>query len=133
MIKSSGREEDIYHYLNKYNCLYDIKKLATIFYRYKMLWLAMKNSRTSSFINNMRRLAVKYHKPAKIKILDTITNPSFIVDENVISEVKKELKNVTIYKKISILNAISYRLAKPDSIAYVIRNGSIYYKEIDNK
>jgi hypothetical protein len=105
-----------------------INNLASIFYRYKNLWLAMKNSNNAHTINKLRRLAPVYHKPMKKKILDKITSEDVDVDE-----VKKELSNVTTFKKISLFNALSYRFASPKAIVYKVRNGKSFAKEYTHK
>ena len=105
-----------------------MNKLASIFYRYKNLWLAMKNNENAYIINKMRRLAPTCHKPVKKGVLDRIT--SECVD---IEEVKLELDKVTTFKKVSLFNALSYRLASPDSIVYKIRNGKSFAKPYTQK
>lgn len=105
-----------------------INNLASIFYRYKNLWLAMKNCNNAHIINKMRRLAPAYHKPMEKKILDKITSEAVDVDE-----VKHELHNVTTFKKVSLFNALSYRLSSPDSIVYKVRNGKSFAKEYHAK
>ena len=104
-----------------------LANLASIFHRYKPLWLAFK--KRSPFItktvNKMRKLADEYHKPLKPKILDTVTsNPKINMDE-----LKRELQKITVFKRISLVNAILFRKSKPENIAYRIRNGKIFSEE----
>ena len=108
-----------------------IEKLAEVFHRYKPLWLAFKphSKFMTTTINKMRKLADKYHKPLTPKILDTITSNKKIDFD----ELKRELENVTVFKKISLVNAILFRTSTPESIAYMIRNGKIFAKEYDKK
>ena len=109
----------------------DATKLASIFYRYKKIFLAFKkaarnrgNRKFCSFINQIRRLANKYHKPQKEKILDIITHK--VVD---IATLEKELENVSIFKKISLANAILFRRNNPEYIIYLVRNGLAHVEE----
>lgn len=111
-------------YLDKYVNQYNICDLASIFYRYKNIWLAMKTYDNASIINKMRRLANKYHKPVEKGVLDRVTS-----EEVSIKDLKKELKKVTIFKKVSLLNSMSYRLSNPTSICYKIRNGRVFSTE----
>ena len=101
--------------------------LASIFYQHKKLWLTMKNKKNASIINKIRRLADKYKKPAKIGILDRITSDASIK----VTEVVEELKKVSLGKKVSLYNAMRYRQNCPESITYRIRNGKMFFKELD--
>ena len=102
--------------------------LAEVFFRFKLLFLALKsNKELIPLVNKLRKLANTYHKPKEIKILDRINSK-----ELDISEVKKELSGVSVFKKITLLNSLLYRLSNPDSIAYFIRNGRVFSKEFNN-
>ena len=108
----------------------DLVELAKVFKRYKPIFLAIKNSiaansELKSIINKIRRMSDTYHVPVKKKILDCITS-----NENIdIDELKKELNNVTTFKKVSLLNALLFRLNNPKFIAYFIRNGKAFVKD----
>ena len=102
--------------------------LAEVFFRFKLLFLALKsNKELIPLVNKLRKLANTCHKPKEIKILDRINSK-----ELDISEVKKELSGVSVFKKITLLNSLLYRLSNPDSIAYFIRNGRVFSKEFNN-
>ncbi|MBR1420013.1 MAG: hypothetical protein IJ575_03000 [Selenomonadaceae bacterium] len=119
-------EESVAPYFVRYK---DLTKLASIFYRFKPIWIAFKSESKvmSRVINRIRRLAVKYHRPVKPKILDTVTsNPDINLDE-----LRKELEEVTIFKRISIANAILFRMAWTESIVYFIRNGKAFATELN--
>lgn len=101
-----------------------LAKLAGIFHRFKPLWLAFKphSAYMKSTINKMRKLADRYHKPAPPKFLERLTSA-----ENVnLAQLKRELANVTTFRKVSLANAILYRQAAPQSIVYSIRNGKAF-------
>ena len=108
-----------------------IEKLAEVFHRYKPLWLAFKpySKFMKSTVNKMRKLADKYHKPLTPKILDNVTSNSQIN----VDELKRELEKVPVFKRISLANAILFRTAAPESIAYMIRNGKVFVEEYDKK
>ena len=108
-----------------------IEKLAEVFHRYKPLWLAFKphSKFMASTINKMRKLADTYHKPLAPKLLETVTSNSKIN----LDELKRELEKVTVFKKISLANAILFRTDAPESIAYIIRNGKVFVDDYDKK
>ena len=104
-----------------------LEKLAEIFHRFKPIWLAFKvhSAYLKKTVNKMRKLADKHHKPVKKKILETVTSAPKID----LNKLREELSKVTVYKKISIANALLYRAAAPESIAFYIRNGKVFVKE----
>lgn len=111
-------------YFSRYIERNGLKKLASIFHRFKPLWLAFKphSDYMKSTINKMRKLADKYHKPVKPQLLEHLTSSAEIN----LDELKTELAKVTPYKKVSLANAILYRQAAPDGIVYHIRNGKAF-------
>ena len=115
---------DFDEFFSKYIAENGIEKLAEIFHRFKPLWLAFKvhSPYMKKIVNKMRKLADKYHKPVEKKILETLTSAKKIDVE----KLKAELKKVTVFKKISIANALLYRAAAPESISYYIRNGKVF-------
>ena len=108
-----------------------IEKLAEVFHRYKPLWLAFKphSKFMKSTVNKIRKLADKYHKPLTPKLLDTVTASAKIN----LDDLKRELEKVTVFKRISLANAILFRAAAPDAIAYFIRNGKVFAEDYDKK
>ncbi len=126
-IVSSGSATNVYGYF----ATADFTELASIFYRYKLIFLAIKKAcpKAAYYINQIRRLANQYHRPVKKKILDRITSdPKIDFDD-----LKKELQKVTIYKKISLANAILFRRFDPKAIAYFVRNGRAFASEYNDK
>lgn len=113
--------------LNAYIEKYGFKPLAEIFYQHKKMWLILKNKGNATIINKIRKLADKYKKPFKKGVLDRLTNDSNIE----LSEIQKELKKVSLGKKVSAYNAMTYRQNYPESITYHIRNGKMFFKELD--
>ena len=108
----------------KYIAANGLGKLASIFHRFKPLWLAFKphSDYLKATINKMRKLADRYHKPLTPKFLEHLTSAASVD----IDELKRELANVTPYKKVSLANAIRYRMNAPKSIVYTIRNGKAF-------
>lgn len=103
------------------------KKMASIFYRFKPLFLAMKNKYNKTIINKIRKLAKIYHKPMEIDYFNSITQ----LKEIDIDKFKSELKKVNIFRKIRLLNSINYRMSGKKSILYKIRNGKGFATKIE--
>lgn len=112
------------------------EKLATIFYRFKPLFLAMKHSKISDEakhkINVIRRLAKKYHKPIGNAL--TVQNLSKFASENNWNAVDQTISKANNRQLIKCLNWISATLytqqhannQKEASAVYTIRNSKIY-------
>lgn len=98
--------------------------LASIFLRYKPLFLAMKKiSKNKTFFNRLRKQANKLHKPLPVDYLNSVT--SQLKNGNLdLDELKQKLENTTIFRKIRLANALSFRLNQNGSVVYRIRNGS---------
>lgn len=70
----------------------EIKKMSTIFYRFKPLFLAFKanlSHKNQHVVNKIRRLAVKNHKPMTIGVFESITDPKWSLDD-LITTAQKE-------------------------------------------
>jgi len=120
------RKDKVCAYFNKYIEENTMKPLASIFFRYKPLFLAFKCDETAKTINKLRKKANTYHKPKKSEILDIVTSCNSVD----INELKKELTSVTLFKKVSLMNALLLREnTENKSFVYVIRNGGVYAKE----
>ena len=98
----------------------EMKALASIFYRYKPLFLAFKTPETASVINKIRRLAVKYHKPQSANTIKNFVNLSSKEQVTIIAR-------ATNRELIKLYNA----LAVPSGTTrlFQIRNGKIWVRE----
>jgi hypothetical protein len=110
-IKLGDREEVSDLWFN-YEKMYNIAELATIFYRFKPLFLVFRegNVQIRKMINKIRRLARKYHEPMKEDYLNNVTakiNRGEYIDKNILIN---ELNKVNIFRKIRLLYALQYRL-----------------------
>lgn len=115
--------------LKKYISKNSINSLASIFFRNKELFLALKGDKeVNKIINKIRKLANIYHKPIKASILDNLAYTN-APKEKII----EKLDSITIYKEIRILNGLLYQLEGASSIVYKIRNGKSYAKKLSNK
>ena len=97
----------------------EMKALASIFYRYKPLFLAFKTPETASVINKIRRLAVKYHKPQSANTIKNFVNLNSKEQATIIAR-------ATNRELIKLYNA----LAVPSGTRlFQIRNGKIWVRE----
>lgn len=103
--------------------------LASIFYRYKPLFLAMKKiSKNKTFFNRLRKDAVKMHKPLPIDYLNSITQQ---IKSNSLDfeKLENKLKKASIFRKIRLAHSLNYRAQDSDYILFKIRNGKGFVKE----
>lgn len=103
----------------------EMKRLASIFYRYKPIFLAFKTPGTSSTINRIRRLAVKYHKPQSAL---TLKNFVALAREGKKDEVETLIARSTNRELIKLHNAINTWIIS-NSRVYQIRNGKMWVDE----
>ena len=111
---------------------YDIKKLASIFYRFKPLFLAFKNVHRDliPIINRMRKLAPKYHRPLSGLCVQNLID-MFISDVFSIDEIKKFAETIEVRDIFKLLNSIS-GIGNNVNI-YSIRNGRAFVKNNKKK
>ena len=112
--------------------------LASIFYRFKPLFLAFKKkinagyyystpvtSRNASVINKIRRMAPKYHTPLPESVMATMLSKAY--DLSVIDETATQMNTFQI---IRLMNTMVERLNHEDEkIMYVVRNGKMFVKD----
>ncbi len=105
--------------------------LASIFFRFKPLFLAMKSiSSNKTYFNQLRKKANKLHKPLPPDYLNSIT--SQIKQDNLnLETLAQKLGKATIFRKIRLAYALKYRLNACDSIVYTVRNGKGWATEFD--
>lgn len=143
LIKNKDSYEEIKKYENpdilvniliRYYKKFGFKKLSSIFNRFKPLFLSFKiNDDLSTIINRISKLSKKNHKPLKNDYLNSITCK---INNNVTikkKELEKELEKVNVFRRIRLLYALKFRLNKPTSILYKIRNGKSYTAKFRTK
>ena len=102
-----------------------LRRLSRIFYRFKPLFLAMKNRWTAHIINRIRRLAKANHTPFQIGFWENI-----ISTKRPISEVKAKLAEIDNFKKVRLLMLVNERIKFPTKTGlFQIRNGKMYVRE----
>lgn len=97
--------------------------LASIFYRFKPLFLALKSvSDNKTFFNHLRKRAIKLHRPMPEDYMNAVT--AQIKHRKLDFDVFRERVNkASTFRKIRLAYALSNRLQRGDSIVYRIRNG----------
>lgn len=126
-IKANANKPEVIALFDSYK--YGLENLASVFYRFKPIWLAFKVKKTSWLINKLRRLAMVYHVPVEPQFLDSLSNVAYNTEN--IKKAKQYLKKITIFRKLRILLALNYRVTGGNSIVYRIRNGKMYSTEIN--
>ena len=112
--------------------------LASIFYRFKPLFLAFKKtcntacyystsvtSKNAPVINKIRRMAPKYHTPLPESVMVTMLGK--VHDLDVVTETTTQMNTFQI---IRLMNTITERIDHIDEKAmYIIRNGKMFVKD----
>lgn len=110
----------------KYFDCANLEKLAEVFYRFKPLFLAFKSyDYCGPYINKIRRLAVKYHKPMNDV---NVQNVSKLFNEGRINDVEKVLAKASNRQLIKLYNYFCnlVKTSGKDVSLYNIRNGKSY-------
>lgn len=97
--------------------------LASIFYRFKPIFLALKSiSKNKTFFNRLRKKAIKQHQPAPEDYLNSITQQikQDVLDFN---ELARRVGQATVFRKIRLAQALQFRTTSCESVVYSIRNG----------
>lgn len=97
--------------------------LASIFFRFKPIFLAMKwVSQNKTFFNRLRRRANQLHRPLPEDYLNNVTSHIKSRDLD-LDRLFSKLENASIFRKIRLANALHYRRGITSSIVYRVRNG----------
>jgi len=128
--ESNGEVKPLF---DKYIANGGAKKLASIFNRYKPIFLAFRaNKDLRTTINLISKLSKTYHVQLREDPLATVTRDLAhgTFDGLKFAEFIRR-PQVTAFRKVRALNSIFYRMAAPsDSIVYRIRNGKSYATEL---
>lgn len=104
---------------------YSLEKCATIFNRFKPIWLAFKSNKDNiAAINRISKLSKVYHAPMPVDVLNTITAIEY--EEQ---QIKEALNGVNNFRKIRLLTALNTRINAADTFLYRIRNGTSFAKK----
>jgi hypothetical protein len=117
---------EIIKHLNKEQMI----ALASVFNRYKELFLAFKhNDDLAPIINKIGRLSKKYHKPMVRGYWETILHKA---PQEVNKTIHAEAAKATNFKLLQVMQSIRERLllaAGQGDNMYIIRNGKTFIKE----
>ena len=104
------------------------EKLASVFFRYKALFLAMKCDANKVIVNKLRRLADKHHKPFVPGFWETILSKPVSTLQFI-----SKLVDLSNFKKVRLIKAIDERLSDMSHKLYVIRNGKTHVEPVKPK
>lgn len=126
--KDDGVAADILESLNSEQ----LRGLSSIFYRFKPLFLAMRRNavehdrpKAKGVINEIRRLARRYHIPIKVGVLESILTANH--SPEIISSAIAEETN--LFKLIKLVNYLEQKINPSSYAVYLVRNGKVFIKE----
>ena len=105
--------------------------LASIFYRYKPIFLALKSiSKNKTFFNRLRKNAVKRHHPLPMDYLNSVTGQikNGVLD---FDELSRRVESASVFRKMRLAYALRFRLNAGASIVYSVRNGKGWATDFD--
>lgn len=130
-IKYSDVADIIWHRLNEEQ----LNALASVFYRYKELFLAFRYPLKGAYrtvVNKIRRKAIRYHQPHITGFWEEVLR----VDHST-EELKRAAFSLNNFKIVSLLQAIKEREAiiadGGGAAMYIVRNGKVYVKDANYK
>lgn len=105
------------------------RNMASIFYRYKPLFLALKSAAgNKTYFNRLRKEAEYYHKSLDVDYLNSITDQIKNGVLNV-ADLEVAIEKYPVWRLIRLAYALHVRMLDIDTLVYRIRNGKIWYKQ----
>jgi len=106
---------------------------ATIFNRYKPLFLALRNSELRPMINKISKLSKKHHVPTVMPMSTEFLTPKYLNSSiefpQVSSWLYRNVKNMSVFDLVKYHNAIQKRLKGQFIDTINIRNGKSWIKK----
>ncbi len=98
--------------------------LASIFFRFKPLFLALKSiSDNKTFFNRLRKQATRLHKPMPEDYLNSVT-AQIKQDRLDLTVLEKKLQRASVFRKIRLAYALKFRESPcSEAVVYRVRNG----------
>lgn len=134
LIKSPEVIKDISDRVRKnvftaYEKAYGLEGLASIFYRFKPLFLAFKNGKSANTVNRIRKLANKHHKPMPEDYLGATVK--HLRDETFDRKLfAAALSKANVFRKIKLLQALRFYANEAASgVIYSVRNGKAFVSQ----
>lgn len=106
--------------------------LASVFNRYKKLFLAFKTPQTSNVINKISRLSKKYHVPMTRGFWETVLENNNMKEK--FERIEAEAEKANNFKLIQVMQAIREQvltLSSDTPNMYIIRNGKVFIKDTE--
>ena len=111
-----------------YERLHGIAGLASVFYRFKPIFLALKKGNEWS-VNRIRKAAKKYHKPMPEDVLGSITKNMRHGGKLDLDAITKALERAPVFRKIKLVQALKfYGNANLSGVVHTIRNGKAWIR-----
>lgn len=108
------------------------ERLASIFYRYKPIFLALRTTPLlKRIVNRVRRLAVEHHKPMPEDYLNTVTAKISNGTTLRLREFLDALDEANTFRKVRLAYALKFRLSSPESVLYRVRNGKSWATDFE--
>lgn len=108
--------------ISSYIYEFGIEKLASVYRRFKKLFLCMKKG-NETVINKLSKLAYTYKEPYQFKTIETLLSK-----ECDIKELNNVVSNISNFKKIAIIQEILVRKSNTDIKPIRVRNGKLWIK-----
>lgn len=108
-----------------------LKALASVYNRYKQLFIAFKSKSSRTVINKIGRLSKTYHKPMIRGFWETCVN----MDEDTLTkQLSTQCQKASNFKLLQVMQMIRERTLmiadeKTVNAMYVVRNGKVFIKE----
>jgi hypothetical protein len=99
---------------------YSIEKLSSVFFRFKRIFLAMKHEGNSTYINQLRRAANRFHKPKAPGLWENVLS-----DHSMLPQALERMDELNNFKKVALLQAINTRMLNTGVAPFIIRNGKL--------
>lgn len=107
------KQKEVAKLLEEYTNMFGMENIASQFLRNKMIFLGLKCDATKTLINQIRRAAIKYHKPMHTDMV--------LTDE--------AIESASIWQLIKYYNYCSSKYNPTKDMVYKIRNGKNYLKD----
>ena len=104
------------------------EKVASVFYRFKEIFLALKRG-NESMVNKLNRLAKNHHVPMEMGYFETLLSGK---DELLDNKLISRLESLNNFKKVKLLETILIRNKGLNFNFYPVRNGKMYLKNADS-
>jgi len=113
----------IKRHLEKYINVNGEAPLASVFNRFKPIFVAMKNHGTKKIINRLSKLSKTAHIPMVQNPLNSVTNRALLASD------MHWVDNATVWAIMRSLDALQIEMHMPTHYAYRIRNGKVWAEE----